>query len=294
MTIDYQILENQARTELEPVLDRLKGLGLVLSMFFVSEEVGKELQSGLSGMGTWAKYAATRTMVIEYAKPFGRNDEPAVKRLMLHQSFLDPVTSKPLHAALLDNRNKAAAHLDTNAQLFGVGLIGAEAENEHMSANRFEKLRIPMTVRTDVAIAVNMTDKGEIQQVLDHVKHARELTEQEIRRTAEDVRDTALDHSPVLDRLSDIVTFTSAIPTGGNSYQMQATGRAASPITSQRSQSSTISGMAFLEAVLVSELTPSVEMQVKGNGFRLSSRQTGPRNVEFSATFLDFRPPTAP
>lgn len=288
MGINYEQLESDARAELGVPVQRLKGLLQVWTMFMASHEIGGELRDRLDTMSVWSKHALTRTMVVEYAKPWGRNREALVDGLDM--SFLDPVADNPLHAVLLRYRHNVAAHLGTRIQPAGMALVGVEALNDRPVAGRFEKLLVPQKVRINIALALGLNDTREIAVIVDHIDRARWSTEQEIRRAAVEVRDIALRHPVVLDRLFDIIGWQAIQPDDAGKIDMPTIGSGLRPAMSPHNSIRTLDGRQFIESIVTWESTPAVEIDEIGNGFRIQSNiGSTDDSAEYVVSFLDYQ-----
>lgn len=289
MAIDYEQLAEDARVDLAQPVERLRGVVQLWTMFKKAYEVGKELRDRHGDLSVWSKHALSSMMVVDYTKPWSRNLEPSVRNL--DKSFLSDIESRPLHHQLKEYRNQAAAHLDTGAQPDGVAFIGGEAVNGRPAPDEFDRIFVPGRVRIDVAMTLGLSDPAEIAAIVQHIETAMSLTQQEVSKAAAALRDRALKHGAVLDRIPGVVKTDAVLPDDAGKRQMPQHGMSRSPVTSRRTV--TIGGRTFLEVVTVWETTPNMEFDEVGNGLRIqSSIGASGTEADFTVTFLKVKPTT--
>lgn len=282
--IDYSELEASARAEIEPLVVRLRGLVRIWIAFLAAENVGAELRDGIDQHTIWGRYALTNALVTDYVKPWTKSSDRVITGGFLADQFLDEVTATELHSQLIGYRNNYASHISKVGHAFGVGLAGPVARNQRDRDDEFEVVSVPLRLRLDHTMTQGLEDADQVDEIVRHVVWARELTEQQVVSAMEDLHVAVLRHSPVLDRLVDLLPFAEVSEDDDGERNMPEPADTESPAGPARGQAHVdIGGRAFVQTVLVWTRTRA-EIELTGPGFRIAARPDGQKakiEVEF-------------
>jgi len=201
-----------ARDILKPEIDALRGLLQMWHMFKSAHVVAVEFSENYETLSYQLKIACTRSLVVDYQKPWSGNYSPEINTLKVYTSkkkwsypFLSPVIKTAEHEALFELRNSIVAHLDQGYEGGGVTLNGITMSNTRQDNNTLDNVFVPTTtVLSGTRGLWWLSDKQNISGLSKHIKSAEKLVGTEIRSRSKAFRLLCIDHMHVIAYLSDL------------------------------------------------------------------------------------------
>ena len=127
---------DEARDVLKPHVDELLGLLQMWHMFHSAKTVANEFHQNYDSLSDPLKIACTRSLVVDYQKPWSGNHSPEINSLKVYSRtkkwsypFLNALVQTPEHEALIELRNSIVAHLDQSYEGGGITLKGIRLQN---------------------------------------------------------------------------------------------------------------------------------------------------------------------
>lgn len=218
----------EARDAIKPLVDRLLGLLQMWHMFQSAKVVADEYHSKFDDLSYQLKIACTRSLVVDYLKPWSGNYSPEINSLKVCKSaknwsypFLEPIVRTDMHEQLNELRSSIVAHLDRDFEGGGVTLKGTRIANVRSSGKQ-DVGTIDDVFLPTIAVLVGrrglwwLSSKEKIGELCEHIDDAKGLVEEEIRNTAALFRETCIDHMHVVDQLTDLFGIIESPIVAGN------------------------------------------------------------------------------
>ena len=201
----------EAKKELEPIAKTLRGLLHLWHMFQSAQLVANEFHQKYNELTEGLKIACTRSLVVDYYKPWSGNYNEDTKSLLVGKSypFLATIENTSMHEELGELRNKIVGHLDAGYESVGINLKGNRVVNAStipaQKEGTIDEVFLPAVVTLKGQRGVWwLSDAGKISAICDHIKNTTKLVEQETHVVTKKLRKSSLDHMHVLHRLTDL------------------------------------------------------------------------------------------
>ncbi len=297
----------EARAALTPHVTRLKGLLQLWSIFTSAKTIADEYQKEYENLGYPLKMACTKSLVVDYYKPWSGNYSEELNSLRVFSSkknwsypFLQPVVIKDEHNQLREVRNSLVAHIDKNFEGLGVtvkgGTIQNIPQNRPQDEGTIDEVFLPaLTLLEGTRGLWWLSDKDKLAAVCTHINGAKELTEEEIRSSTAKFRDACLDYMHVLKQLSDVFAIEEL---GFEAANIEVTSHADSPkpsnattpVATQIGDQNTDSLVIFYEP---KPLYPT-NTEIKGKGYLLKLGNFDKGKLLMSVSFPKYPYPKEP
>lgn len=197
-------LLRRAKRDLVPEIDRLLCLGSAQSCFQSSVETGKEFLEHFDEIKVWGRHAHTRTMIVDYSKPWSGNNARYLKNFAEHDHFLEELKASGVHDQILAFRSKVAAHVDGGMQPVALVVVGSRAKNERHRENRFDEVVVPFKVRVEQNTALGFDSQDGVRKILEPSSKVLDAVNAEIADQAAKVLRLLTGYMPVLHLLDNV------------------------------------------------------------------------------------------
>jgi hypothetical protein len=143
----------EAREILAPYCSRLLGLIQLWNIFTSAKQIADVYISNFDQLSYQAKLSFTKSIVIDYAKPWTGNRSTALNAIKSSRSydFLHEVEGSPIHEEILELRDRLIAHIDEGYEGLSITLAGGTIVNVNPHRPRDEgtlaDVFIPTVVR---------------------------------------------------------------------------------------------------------------------------------------------------
>lgn len=208
--------EKRFRKLLEPNILLIKGLVQTWNCFVCTEEMAKYFYDNFIEIPFQAKTALTKAIVIEYIKPWQKNNGRALSsvRENTKYSFIDSVIREThIHKSIDELRQRLVAHTNEEYESISIGFRGADIPNLPTHGERAPRtlsgVRFPVVPVIKMRRGIWWIDcREKVGEIQDHARKCKDATQIEIRRRVEELRDICLKNMHVLERCDDIVGFS--------------------------------------------------------------------------------------
>ena len=165
-----------------------------------------------------SKIAYSRSIVVEYARPWSGNQSRYLNSLLNSDDeypFLNSVIGDcGLHDSLIELRDKMAAHFDHGYDSYTVKLRGTDIENRprhgERQPNTIERAFIPISVVVEGSRNLWwIDDLGAVQEIEAHIRNCLVAIRDSMAFVCEEFRDESLNHLHVLYGLDDCFLLRS-------------------------------------------------------------------------------------
>ncbi|NKB99641.1 MAG: hypothetical protein GKR90_14255 [Pseudomonadales bacterium] len=230
MSVDLTDDAEAAKSELEPHVTPLRGLLQMWHMFRSAGLVAEEFADQYDELSYQLKIACTRSLVVDYQKPWSGNYSPEINSLRSGQDgtswgqlsksqkktngpwkypFLDPVVNSHEHEALMELRNSIVAHLDKDYEGGGLTLKGVRVENLPQNRPRDPGTLDAVFLPTTPVLAGKrgfwwLSERNHIESLREHISKAEKIVGTEIRDRSSAFRIACIEHLHVISELSDL------------------------------------------------------------------------------------------
>ena len=275
-----------ARIHLEPLALRLRGLFQLWTIFTTAESMANAYVRDQKNLQWEAHMAFTKAVIVEYAKPWsGRNGKALKSTLDTSKNipFLLPVTdASGTHNAMLELRNRMAAHIDEHFESIGVTFRGIAIANANphrpQDPGTLDNVFLPVAPKMESIRGMWwIEDTAKWKEISDHISKCKIATQEQLAEEARDLRNECFDHMHVLNKMTDLILMeaispTVNPPTAHQSYDIQS-GQNLTPTINIGAPQKTKLGDQHIKAVVtIFEPSPSLpgDTEVKGRGYRLT------------------------
>lgn len=287
MTIDLTNDIKEARSIIEPVALRLRGLGQLWHIFFMAHKVAiaffEARSAGQNSME--AHLVFTKALVIDYGKPFTPNRSQALEAL--DKSYLKTLMANDIHGNLLELRHKMVAHIDDGFETQQVVVMGTTVANNIANPKRLEKVFVGMGARVEMLGAPWwLDDTSTIEAIRDHIAACAEATGAQIRESATLLVKMARRYGHVFHELEDLVAIQEL---EGNEESKRFPDQHEGEITAARPIELQIGRQNVASMVTRYDSTPEQLEETRQNGFRIILEDQGKGMYRQTVSFLDWQ-----
>ncbi len=280
--IEQNIMEEQARAELEPLIKRLKGLYQILMIFGEAHNIAKAYLETFDVLPYQLKIACSKSIITTYSKLWTHNRSEHL--LNLDKTYLDNLTGEQIHGALIELRHKMTAHIDDSYEGYGVVVSGPLIENDRKDEGTYDRLRIPIGVRLESSGVFWWIENVEkITEIRDHCEKCAEETVKEIKRVTTDFRDLLLKYIPVLDNLTDLFAIREMNTSGNNNFELKDISEG--NLSTDNVVDLEIDRINLKSMATIREMNPESDLNYRGNGYVLEVKGTDGNNMTFNLSF---------
>tara|TARA_B110000116_G_scaffold259981_1_gene262626 strand:+ start:100 stop:1032 length:933 start_codon:yes stop_codon:yes gene_type:complete len=290
----------EAKDILEPKGLELRGLLQLWNILTSSDTMCSAFIRDFDNLNYETKLAFTKSIIVDYGKPWSGNRSTAIKSIMVSKQFpfLNPTIAKSnIHNELGELRNKMVAHIDEGYESLGITLRGTTMANINprraQDPGTIDELFMPFSVRIESGRGMWwLNDKGKINEISVHIKECIEETGKEISKKATDFRNLCFEHAHVLKSIPDVVSIEEFAPISGTAenptFNYESSANLGIRFSLTPATAITLGDSNIQSTVGIYEPAPSMpaNLVVEGKGYKLTIPEPDENGrVSYNASF---------